>query len=53
MPTASRNLFPENIKSVFKNRKKDFNTGKAHWLFVRPSQVASRVFFRVKSRATR
>ena len=38
MPTACRNLFPENRKSVFKNRKKkDFNTGKAHRLFARPS----------------
>ena len=45
MPIACRNLFLKNMKSIFKNRKKDFNTGKAHRLFARPSPCyVSRAF---------
>jgi len=44
MPTACRNLFPENRKSVFKNRKKKILIQGRHICY----SPARRAFFRVK-----
>jgi len=62
-PTARRNIFPENMKSVFKNRKKIFYFREGSLVigphFFREGSLvfrvkyASRAFFRVKLRATR
>ena len=55
MPTASRNIFPENMKSVFKNRKKTFyfREGSLVIRLLKTEIYESRASFRVESRATR
>jgi hypothetical protein len=53
MSTACTNLFIENTKLVFKNKKK-LIPGKAHWLIARPTSLKSQVaHFLCKNRALR